>query len=89
MESGIHGFGIQNPANGIRNPTIIVIQDPGSWLLNLESMDVESGIYRHGIRNPQRGIRNPRLLDYLTWGDKYMALMLKGHFHVIFLFLSS
>ena len=44
MESGIHGFGIRNPANGIRNPTIIVIQDPGCWLWNPESMDVESGI---------------------------------------------
>ena len=45
-----------------------VIQNPGCWLWNLESMDVESGIHRHGlrihrhgIRNPQRGIRNPRL----------------------------
>jgi len=58
---GIHGFGIRNPANGIRNPTIIVIQNPGCWLWNPESMDVESGIHRHGIRNPQHGIRNPRL----------------------------
>ena len=61
MESGIHGFGNRNPANGIRNPTIIVIQNPGCRLGNPESMDVESGIHRYGIRNPQHGIRNPRL----------------------------
>ena len=57
----MHGFGIRNPANGIRNPTIIVIQNLGCWLWNPESMDVESGIHRHGIRNPQRGIQNPRI----------------------------
>ena len=58
---------------------------------------MESGIHGRGIRNlqtwnPESTAWNPEsktLLDYLTWGEKYMALMLKGHCHVIFLFLSS
>ena len=61
MESGIHGFGIWNPANGTRNPTIIVIQNPDCWLWNPESIDVESRIHRHGIRNPQTW--NPESTD--------------------------
>jgi len=53
VESGIHGFGIRSPATGIRNPIIIVIQNPGCWLWNPESMDVEFRIHRHGIWNPR------------------------------------
>ena len=58
VESGIHGFGIRNPANGIRNPTIIVIQNPGCWLWNPKSMDVASGIQDSlGLPNMGRALQ--------------------------------
>ena len=67
-ESGNHGFGIWNPANEIRNPTLIVIQNPGCWLWNPESMDVENGIHsvESGIQDslglPYMGREKPYLL---------------------------
>ena len=54
MESEIHGFGIRNPANGIRNPTIIVIPNPAVLVM-------ESGIHGCRIWNPQTW--NPESTD--------------------------
>ena len=59
VESGILGFGIQNKAQGIRNPT----KD-----LNPESTKKDSN-QLPGIRNPRRGILKSRtVLHSLTWG---------------------
>ena len=59
VESGILGFGIQNKAQGIRNPT----KD-----LNPESTKKDSN-QLPGIRNPRRGIlKSKTVLHSLTWG---------------------
>ena len=48
MDSGILGFGIQNTAQGIRNPTAIGIQNPSST--DREGIQyLESGI--HGVKS--------------------------------------
>ena len=65
MESGNGGFGIRNPANGIRNPTIIVIQNPGCWLWNPESTDMESEI--HSVES---GIQDSLGLPYMGRNKK-------------------
>ena len=67
MESGIQGLGIQNTAQGIRNPTCLTIgiQNPSST----DNTGIEC--LESGIRNPQRGIQKLRLswTPLVTWGD--------------------
>ena len=67
MEFEIQGLGIQNTAQGIRNPTCpkIGIQNPSST----DNTGIE--FLEPGIRNPQHGIQNLRLswTPLVTWGD--------------------
>lgn len=62
-ESGILGFVIRNPSQGIRDPS-------NDWIRNTRPSHKESGIQLPEIRNPQRGIKNPRL-SWITlpYGD--------------------
>ena len=47
LESGVHGFGIRDPANGIQNQKFVIqplkrVRNPRMW--NPESTHMESGI---------------------------------------------